>query len=83
MNKYITEVDAELYHKGMEDGWDCDSCMNPVCNGYDDKCEYRKPYIKTRNGNKTVTIADYVVTYKDGSRDVLFEKEFKNIFTKV
>jgi len=62
-------VEAEIYQKGMEDGFekvhqnDCFCCQDS-CYG----CIHYKPYLNTRQGKVYISKNDMIITQSDGER---------------
>jgi hypothetical protein len=74
-------IDAELYHEGLEDGFQCEGC--PVCGGTDKNCEYMKPYIQTLEGEMYISPNDYIITGVRGERYPCKKDIFEETYEKV
>lgn len=65
-------VDAEIYHKGLEDGIDpCGYCPTTKWEAGDDDCSecFRgKPYINTPEGKLYISKGDYIISGLYGKR---------------
>ena len=67
-------VEAEVYHKGMEDGWE--RCSSLTCGEYrrfDWECKNcpvhaSKPYINTLEGKMFISKGDYIIVGVQGER---------------
>jgi hypothetical protein len=65
-------IDAEVYHRGLEDGFEkCDSVtcgtfrnFNKTC----DDCTYGLPYILTLEGKMFITDGDFIITGVKGEK---------------
>lgn len=75
-------VDAEIYRKGMEDGFACDGCTNPVCSGNDMNCKDMKPYIQSLEGKMFISDGDYIITGIKGERYPIKENIFKETYER-
>ena len=65
-------VEAEIYQKGMEDGFQpCSSATCQVFHSFDKKCrdcDLSKPYIETLEGNMYISEGDYIIIGVKGER---------------
>ena len=80
VKKYRKVVEAEVYRKGLEDGWErgshCaieakDEELNTLSkNGWETAiaCDIVRPYIKTLEGNHYIGVGDYIITDIRGER---------------
>lgn len=62
-------IEAEIYQKGMEDGFEKDSekCP-PFCQDSCGSCPNYKPYIKTLEGKHFISPGDYIIIGIKGER---------------
>ena len=80
-------VEAELYRKGLEDGFDgCGRCPTFKWeNGLDDcsKCGSGRPFICTSDGKQYMRPGDYVIIAENGQRlpykSYMFEAMFEPV----
>jgi len=73
-------VDAELYRKGLEDGWEHGDMLAAECQDEEienttkeewnelHKAELIKPFIDTLEGKHYITAGDYIITGVRGER---------------
>lgn len=76
-------IEAEIYHAGLEDGFDpCGHCPFPI--GEDpecDECGNHRPFIRTLEGRMHISKGDYIITGVNGERypckPDIFEKTYE------
>ena len=66
-------IEAEVYHEGMEDGFNCYRVITGEFIGYFDKNgaipkTNRRPVIQALKGNMEVSAGDYIITGIKGER---------------
>lgn len=73
-------VEAEVYHSGLEEGFECyGGCY--ACNmKHCDRCNKYRPYIDTLDGRRYIYPGDYIVADEYGSRTLHSPDEFHRIF---
>ncbi len=76
-------VDAEQYEPGMEDGFWCE--INDHIAEEENKhyCAHFKPYINTLEGRHCISSGDWIITHKDGRKEVLIAAEFEKEYERV
>ena len=80
-------IEAELYHRGLEDGFKpCGRCPTARFEeGEDDcnECMSGIPYIHTLEGDMTVSPGDYIITDVNGERYPCKPDIFNKTYEKV
>lgn len=65
-------VEAEIYHKGLEDGcFPCGHCPTEKWEAGDDDCPscfHGRPFINTLEGKMFISLGDYIITGVNGER---------------
>lgn len=78
-------IEAEVYHIGMEDGFDpCGHCPFPIgedpeCN----ECGNRRPFIRSLEGKLYISSGDYIITGVNGERYPCKPDIFKKTYEPV
>ena len=87
-------VDAEVYHRGLEDGFsipeecrkefgsDLDGCSTQENEGCG-RCKLQKPYIKTLEGKHYISEGDYIVTGVRSERYPVRAEIFKETYEAI
>ena len=78
-------IEAEVYRKGLEDGFDCPrlECEYGGKKNCKNQCGVGKPYIKTLEGYHRITEGDYIITGVKGERYPCKPDIFKMTYEKV
>lgn len=87
------EIEAEIYKKGLEDGFSCIPFVN-LCAWKDEKGNYKqckkckldikkKPFIKTLEGDHYINEGDYIITGIQGERYPCKPDIFEQTYEKV
>ena len=65
-------IDAEVYRRGLEDGWKCPTWNCHMLIRGEPKechrCSYATPYIETLEGRMEISDGDYIITGVKGER---------------
>lgn len=77
-------IEAELFEKGMEDGYYCVMKDMRCENCMPQDCGFKLPYVVNQDG--TITVIDgtyYIIKHKDGTRTAVSQSVFESMYKPV